>query len=152
MDSYFRKAQTLKAGEKDVAVVRAASPQPAINRSQSIDKRVERDVTNKKVAYQADVMDVVKKVEEVKNCVVVLQNSVKAHQDEVSAKVDELHKQIGTVKQDTEQTKSERMKQKLDSFITSYNENEKAHSDSLVVINKEMAELEERVKTVENVL
>lgn len=156
MESYFRKSHNLKAGEKDMSVSRTASPQP-VNRSRSVDPKVRDEVLTerheaKKVAYQTDVQECVKKVNEVKDAVEEVKKCIKDHQEDVVVRVDELHKQIGNVKQDNEQTKSERMKQKLDDFITKYNDNEKAHSDAMVTIEKCVKEVDERLEAVENVL
>lgn len=151
MDSYFRKAKNLKSGEKDMVVSRTASPQPSTNRSHSVERRVP-EKSEKKVAYQADIQEVTKKLDDMKASVSVLQSAVKENHDEVFNKVQEIQKQMENVKQESDQTKAERIKNKLDDFISKYNDNEKAHSDALIIVEKELRDLDGRVANVESVL
>jgi len=151
MESYFRKSHALKSGERDMSVVKSQSRSQSIEpvRSRSIDVNpVDPSVQTKevkKVAYQNDVCELKKSVEEVKNL-------VNAKQNDISTKVEELQKLINESKQDQEQAKAERTKQKLDSFVVAYNENEKAHSDALLALQNIIDGLSERIKVVEEIL
>lgn len=155
MDSYLRKKHNLAVGEKDASVVRASSPQPA-SRSVSAEppKRNVSIVDNKvegpkKVAYKADLKELVDAISSVKNVI----EDVKKHSDEgkeeLKQKLQALSNQIDNIKADTEQTKAERLKSKLDNFISKYNQNEDAHSNALAVLEKDLSSMDKRIKDVE---
>ena len=151
MESYFRKSLTLKSGDKDISVSKAPSRSQSVDpapRSESVDIRVETRETReiRKVAYQSDVCELKKSVEDLKSLVSV-QNK------EIVVIVEEMSKQLFATKQDVqEKAKDERTKAKLDSFVVSYNENEKAHSDVLISLQNVIDELNNRLKVVEEVL
>jgi hypothetical protein len=157
MEAYTRKIQTLRAGEKDINVVRASSPQarassvtPA-NRSQSVDRK-KSATEDEKIARIKDLQTVSKVVDAVKSSVSALQTQLAEHRTEVKKEVDELNKQVLAVKQEADQAKTERLKQKLDSFINSYNQNEVAHSDSFKEVEKALREVAERLDQFESLL
>jgi len=149
MDSYFRKSQTLKTGEKDTSITKSQSRSVSVDQThtKSIDPRDEARASReiKKVVYQSDIC-------EIKNQIDELKSSINAQQIVMALKVDEINNQLINTKQDQEQAKNERIKQKLDAFIVQYNENEKNHSDTLISIQKSVTELNDRVKVVEEVL
>jgi molecular chaperone GrpE (heat shock protein) len=145
MESYLRKSAVLKAGDKEMSVSRASSPQP-VNRSQSIDATKEKkEVRVCKVAYQVDVQEIKKTIES-------LQNAVEKQQEDTTNKITEIQNLISSMKQEADQTKTDRLKQKFDTFINSYNDNEKAHSETIMSLDKEIKTLNERLEVVEEVL
>jgi molecular chaperone GrpE (heat shock protein) len=150
MESYLRKSAVLKAGDKEMSVSRASSPQP-VSRSQSIDvstrevREVREIKPDRKVAYQCDVADIKKSIE-------TLQNTVQLQQSDTLSKIVEIQNLLASMKQDAEQTKTERLKQKFDTFINSYNDNEKAHSETIMSLDKELKCMHERMVVVEDVL
>lgn len=166
MDQYLKKLDRLKAGERNPSVVksRSNSIEPRPREAKDIEvlsesanfgmvaRENQAEFKNKKVAYQKDVVEVSLCVENVKNIVCALKETIEETNKELRNKIDELSKQIENVKLDTEQTKSERIKQKLDNFITNYNQNETAKSDVFKALETEIKNLSNRLGEIENVL
>lgn len=162
MDQYLKKLDRLKAGERNPSVVRASSRSNSVEPvSRTVEFVVEEKGSagmsssssqNRKVAYLKDINDLNVCIDKLKDVVSQVKEAMDAINQDLRGKLEELGKQVENVKLDTEQTKSERIKQKLDSFITNYNQNETAHSDVLKSIELEIKELSKRLVDVESVL
>lgn len=163
MDTYFRKAQNLKAGEKEPSVVRACSP--ANNRSQSIEpvKREGREIKkiddDAKIVRQKDLLNINKEIQNLNNKLDVLNSSLENAKDQflkdslsVKSQYEQLEKAMQSVAKESELAKADRLKQKLDSFIDAYNNNEMAHSEALKEIEKNIKSINDRVLDVEELL
>ena len=152
-DSYFKKAAVLKAGDRDVAIVRASSPQP---RSQSVERSVSASVEKKleddKIARIKDVQAVSARVEAAKELVNELHASNQASVRDLDRKIVELTESLNAVRLEADQTKTERLKQKLDSFIGAYNDNETAHSNMFHELQEMLKAVELRLSKVEELL
>lgn len=117
----------------------------------------------KKIAYKDDLIEVLEKIENVgkslgfhkeesaKNLDKTNKNIVQSG-EEIKKLVDELNKRIDSMKIDEEQTKAERVKNKLDNFITLYNENENIHSSTFIDLNKEIQKLHKRLSAIEDMV
>lgn len=164
MDSYFRKTQNLKAGEKEPSIVRACSP-ALNNRTQSVEPqqrclREPRKIDDEaKIVRQKDLLNVQKELQNLNLKIDVINNSLESVKDQslkdslsVKAQFDQLDKTIQSITKETELAKSDRLKQKLDTFIDAYNANEIAHSNSLKELEKELKIIHERVGDVEDLL
>lgn len=155
MDGYSRKNQTLRAGERDLNIVRASSPQVTRSageaaRSSSVERPSRAD--EDKLARIKDLNALSSVFESVKKSCADFQAQVEEQRAVTKRELEDLSKQILSVKQEAELAKSERLKQKLDSFITTYNDNELAHSNSFKEIEKTLKEICERMEQFESLL
>jgi hypothetical protein len=160
MEQYLKKLDRLKAGERQPSVVksRSNSVEPVARSVDPVSEERNSIVSSssgslsRKVAYQKDIVDLNGCIDKLAGVVCQVKEAMEGVSQDLKSKLDDLSKQVENVKLDTEQTKSERIKQKLDSFINNYNQNETAHSDVLKSLEMEIKELSKRLNEVENVL
>lgn len=149
MESYNRKVHTLRAGEKDINVVRSASPQ---HQSVQSVQHVQPDQGINKLVRVKDLQDITHVIETLTASISSLKDQLNECKTDSKKEIEEVSKQINNLKQETEQTKSERLKQKLDSFINTYNQNEVSHSDAFKDLDKALNNVVSRLEHVESLL
>lgn len=90
--------------------------------------------------------------EEIKKTADELNKNIVQNKEETKKTIDELNKKIDSMKTDDELTKAEKVKNKLDNFITLYNENENIHSAAFIELNKELQKLNKRISNIEEMI
>lgn len=167
MDSYFKRNQILKSGEKDLSVVRASSVPPQ-SRSSSVEPPQTRSNENQKkellcenkescenkekvckVARLSHIDTLEKKNQLLENVINVLQTDISS----CVSQIDEIKKDLSN---SNESSKNEKIKLRLDDFINKYNENEQAHSAALSALekglNNQLKTVSDRLLSVEELL
>lgn len=150
MDNYLKKIGNLKSGERSMSVSRSASPQPETRSysvaNEELKQQSSQNMPVKKVVLKEDFNNLVASVENIKSQLLVFV-------EEQSKRNEELNSQFVSLKKDVlindQQSKTERLKEKLDSFINKYNDNEISHSDHIRAVEKEILNLDNRVKSLE---
>lgn len=150
MDNYLKKIGNLKSGERSMSVSRSASPQPETRSysvaNEELKQQSSQNMPVKKVVLKEDFNNLVVSVENIKSQLLVFV-------EEQSKRNEELNSQFVSLKKDVlindQQSKTERLKEKLDSFINKYNDNEISHSDHIRAVEKEILNLDNRVKSLE---
>jgi hypothetical protein len=151
MDNYLKKIGNLKSGERSMSVSRSASPQPDIRRN-SVEKTEDlkqsssQSMPVKKVVLKEDFNNLVSTVENIKNQLLVFVEESNKRNEELNVNFSSLRKEVLV---NDQQSKTERLKEKLDNFINKYNDNEIAHSDHIRAVEKEIYTLDSRVKSLE---
>lgn len=164
MDSYLRRQHVLKSGEKDISIVksRANSLEPPA-RNFNLDVKKDKDNNEEKnkegnvkgikreinplgkIAYKDDINNVHDKIR-------FIQDDVLNKVDKSLKDLDEKLKVLSNKIEDKEQhSENERVKIKLDNFISTYNNNEISHSDKIGLLEKNIFELNEKINDIESV-
>jgi|688.fasta_scaffold72748_5 hypothetical protein len=160
MDLYLKKVENLKRPNQSIAnvsrstsVSRSASPQPQSsvqNDEHKLEVREVREVREvKKLVYKNDLVELSKNIETVKNDLNVLNSGLNDKLNSLASQMQNLKNEL-IVQQ--EQSKTEKLKDKLNDFISKYNENEISHSDNIKQLETSLNELDVRVKDIELIL
>jgi len=156
MDSYLKKINNLRASDRSQSASRSrgpsAEPGPRVPVPVPVPVPPEKKTTeepkvskiSKKVAYKSDIEEVKKMVEESKIISMAVRSQVEEVKKSVMSKMDEHQASLerDCKKKQEEVNNCEKLKDKLDNFISSYNENEVAHSTL-------MKKVEDRLKNIE---
>jgi len=152
MESYFNKLENLKSGERSMSVSRASSPQPL--KKESSESKVDNNQNSsqrvvRKVVYKDDLNELVLNVEKLKNQLKAIEEDNREKHNVVVEQLQSLKKDISLGDQ---QSKTERLKEKLESFINKYNENMVYNSDVIKNLDTKINELNNRLQSVEEII